>query len=80
MVTVLRFPEDNQVKVYHVPSEAGPSAAERLFTQALNRTHLAKSGRAGYLPVAEWTESVIPIMLWTENRGLCGETTASRLQ
>ena len=36
VVNVLRFPEDNQVKVYHVPSEVGPTAAERLFKQALN--------------------------------------------
>ena len=36
---------------------------ERLLKQALNRRDLAKSITAKYLPAADWTKSVIEIIL-----------------
>lgn len=40
MAKLLRFPEGNQVNVYHVPSEVKATAAERVLKQALNRIDL----------------------------------------
>lgn len=43
-------------------------AFERLLIQALSRPDLPKSMRAECVPIAEWIESVVSIMLGTGNR------------
>ena len=53
LTVVLRFPEGNQVKEYHVLLEVKATAVERLLKQTLNRTDLAQSVRAECLPDTE---------------------------
>lgn len=54
----------------HVPSEGKATAAERLPTQALNRPDLPESMTVECVPVTEWMEAIISIMLGTGNRAI----------
>lgn len=67
---VLRFPEDNQLKVYHAPSEVkanyGQEAVETNTEQ--NRLSQICESRTS-APVTEWMESKFSIM-WGLGKGI----------